>query len=434
MTRRTLAVALALTALATGAARGDDWPQWMGPQRDDIWRETGILDKFPDGGPKVLWRAPIAGGYAGPAVAGGKVYLPDFVRTSPAGSVPTGKERLLCLDAATGKEVWKHEYDCSYKGADPNYAFGPRCTPTVDGGKVYALGAAGHLVCLDTAKGTPAWSHELQKDYLTKLPAPFWGFCGHPLVDGRKLICVAGGEGSVAVAFDKDTGKELWRALSANNPGYCPPTIIEAGGKRQLVIWHAEAVNGLDPETGSVYWSVPLKPMYGMAIGAPRPHGDLLFASSNGVSALIKLATDKPGAEVVWKGDGTRSFTTINMTAFIDGSTVYGVDQPGQMRGVNLEDGKRLWETFQPVAGKRAPCGTAFIVKNGDRYFLFNELGDLIIARLSPQGYEEVSRAHLLDRTSVAFGRDVLWSHPAFANKCVFVRNDKELICVSLAK
>ena len=122
-------------------------------------------------------------------------------------------------------------------------------------------------------------------------------------MDGKKLICLVGGEGSVAVAFDKDTGKELWQALSAEETGYCPPTMIEAGGKRQLLIWHAEAINSLDPETGKVYWSVPLEPNYGMAIMAPRQSGDYLFAGGIGCKAvLLKLAADKPAAEEVWRG------------------------------------------------------------------------------------------------------------------------------------
>src|SRR5919204_3817134 len=215
-------------------ALADDWPQWLGPQRDAVWRETGILDKFPEGGPKALWRTPVKVGYAGPAVAGGKVYLMDF-ETDKAipkdsfnrGELP-GNERVLCLDAATGKPVWEHKYPARYTISYPN---GPRCTPTVQGGKVYTLGAEGNLHCLDAASGAVAWSKDFKKDYGAK--TPMWGFCGHPLVDGQKLVCIVGGEGSLAVAFDKDTGKEIWRSLSAKETGYSVPTLIEAGGKRQ---------------------------------------------------------------------------------------------------------------------------------------------------------------------------------------------------------
>src|SRR5205085_6504680 len=229
--------------LAAGA-RADDWPQWLGPKRDGVWRETAILDKFPDGGPKVLWRAPVAAGYSGPAVADGRVYVRDRVLAEGAKNHPEpfpqrprqgipGRERVLCLSAADGKELWKHEYDCPYT---VSYPLGPRCTPTVHGGMVYALGTEGNLHCLDAATGKVVWARELKKDYGVK--APIWGFSAHPLVDGQKLITLVGGDGTTAVAFDKDTGKELWRALSSSDPGYSPPVLHEAGGKRQLVVWH----------------------------------------------------------------------------------------------------------------------------------------------------------------------------------------------------
>jgi outer membrane protein assembly factor BamB len=228
----------------------------------------------------------------------------------------------------------------------------------------------------------------------------------------------------------------LWRALSAREPGYCPPTLIEAGGRRQLLIWHAEAINSLDPDSGKLHWSVPLEPRYGMSITAPRRWGDYLFASGIGDTAvLLRLAGDRPAADVVWRGTRDNAVYCANSTPFLEEGVVYGCDcQQGCLRAVNLRTGERLWETFAPTTGKdRARHGTAFLVKNGNRFFLMSETGHLIIARLSPSGYQEISRAFLLPPTGVAFGRDVLWSHPAFADRCIFARNDKELVCASLA-
>lgn len=432
--------AILFLTLFASASLAADWPQWMGPTRDGVWTETGTLDKFPEGGPKVLWRTPIAGGFAGPAVVGDRVYVTDYVtdadwrkKSSPSARPPiTGKERVLCLDAKSGMVVWKHEYDCPYA---ISYPCGPRCTPTVADGKVYTLGAEGNLLCLDATKGDVVWSKELKKAYNTE--TPIWGFCGHPLVDGKKLICLVGGQGSVAVAFDKDTGKELWKAVSAKEPGYCPPSIIEAGGTRQLLIWDAEKVNSLDPETGKVYWSIPLAPSYDMSIMAPRKGGDFLYAGGIGSKGmLIKLAKDKPAAEPAWTGKGTTALYPVNSTPIVDGEMMYGVDQNGALRGVKFATGERVWETFAPCAGgnRATNNGTAFLVKNGEKYFLFSETGDLIIAKLSPKGYEEISRAKILDPTGISFPRDVVWSHPAFANQCVYARNDKEIVCVSLAK
>ena len=423
--------------LARAGIHAEDWPQWMGAHRDAVWSETGIIDTFPKDGPKVKWRVKIAGGYAGPAVAGGKVYVTDYVSV---GNLKkefhkekfAGSERILCLDAKDGSQLWEYKYECAYH---VQYPAGPRCTPTVHDGKVYALGTEGNLLCLDATQGKLIWQKDFKKDYNAKTAQ--WGFCGHPLVVGDKLICIVGGEGSIAVAFDKNTGKELWKTLSAKEQGYAPPTLIEAGGKQQLLIWHAEALNSLNPETGDKYWSVKLAPDYGMAIMAPRKSGDYLFAAGIPDKAVcLKLASDKPAVTEVWRGDKNTALYPVNMTPFIEGGIIYGVDQPGVLRGVKLETGERLWEVSEPVNGKDRPSrtGTAFLVKNGERFFLFNELGELIIAKLSAKGYEEISKAKILDPTGTAFGRDVLWSHPAFANKSCYARNDKEIICVDLAQ
>ncbi len=451
MTRFTLLAVIALASVSV--ARADDWPQWMGPTRDGVWAETGIARTLPAKGPKEEWRVRIAAGYSGPAVAGGKVYVTDRVLAKGAKNPDDlfdtkqkveSTERVLCLDAKSGKEVWRHEYECVYQ---ISYPAGPRCTPAVVGGKVYTLGAMGDLYCFAADTGKVVWSKSFVKDYAAKVPT--WGFCGHPLVYKNLLICLAGGDNATAVAFDKDTGAEKWKALAAREPGYSPPTLITAGGVDQVVIWHASAINGLDPLTGKVHWTVPLEPMFGMSIMGPRQSGDRLFAGGIGACAVLKLDKDKPGASVLWqeaadkgaKGPKDRGLYPVNMTPFIDAGTIYGVDQPGLLRAVELETGKRLWFTHQPVIGreeaedyKGAGHGTAFLVKNGDRYFLFSESGELIVATLTPKGYKEVSRAKLLDPTGAAYGRKVLWTHPAFANKCAFVRNDKELACYSLAE
>ncbi len=438
---------LILLALS-GILHADDWPQWLGPQRDAVWRETGIIDRFPEGGPKVRWRVPIGGGYSGPAVAGGKVFLMDRKVADGAkspqsafqrGTIP-GTERVLCLNEADGRILWQHEYDCPY---DISYAGGPRVTPLVSGGKVYTVGAMGNLFCLDAQTGKVLWSHDYKTDYHASIP--IWGSAGHPLLDGNKLICIVGGEGSVAVAFDKDSGKELWRALSAREPGYCPPTMIQAGGTKQVIIWHPQAVSSLDPETGKSFWSHPWEIKSGLSIPTPRQSGDLLLLSSfYNSSKCFRLDGSKPGAAVAWEGKSfsernTDTLHCLMSTPFIEGDYIYGVCSYGQLRCLKLATGERVWESLQATdstgdTGKQTNrWRNAFLIKHGDRFFIANENGDLIIARLSPKGYEEISRTHLLDPTSPDPRRMVVWSHPAFANKCVYARNDKEIVCVSLA-
>jgi outer membrane protein assembly factor BamB len=440
----------------TPTAKADDWPQWMGPNRDGVWSETGTIRALPkDAHALRVWRVGISAGYSGPAVADGRVFVTDRVLAHGVKNPDDpfdvkqkvkSTERVLCFEARTGDELWKHEYPCPYQ---ISYPAGPRCTPTVSGGKVYTLGAMGDLLCLEAKSGKELWSKNFPKDYGSKVPT--WGFCGHPLVYKNLLICVAGGEGATAVAFDKDTGAEKWKALNSRETGYSPPTLIHAGGVDQLVIWHGHALNGLDPLTGKTYWTVGLEPLFGMSIMAPRQAGDRLFAAGiGGAAAVLKLDPDKPTVSVLWQEAADKDMTRkpkahglspVNMTPVIDNGTIYGVDQPGMLRAVELETGKKLWFTHKPVIGREEPedykgagSGTAFLVKNRDRYFLFAETGELVIAKLSPKGYEELSRTKLVEPTGSAFGRKVVWSHPAFANKCVFVRNDKELACFSLAE
>ncbi len=416
-----------------------DWPQWLGPTRDGVWTESEIIDVFPAGGPKVLWRKPIHGGYAGPAVAGGRVYVMDYV-LAEGDATPNpdkrnelkGQERVICLDAASGEEIWKYAYDCSYA---ISYPCGPRCTPTIVGGKVYALGAEGNLNCFDAESGKVIWSKELKKEY--NCESPIWGFTGHPLVDGDVLYCLVGGKGSIAVAFDRNTGKEIWRAIDEKDAGYAAPSLIDVGGEKELVYFTPAAVHGLAPKTGKSLWSIPIEPGYGMSIMMPRQSGKYIFAGATGMkSVLIELDAKGEKAKEVYRGEKTNSLFPVNSTPIIDGDYMYGVCTRGELRCVELKTGKRMWETFAATSGETRPINssTAFLVKNGDHYFIFSEKGDLIIAKLTPQKYEEISRAHLLEPTGTAFGRDVLWSCPAFAQKCALMRNDKEIICVSLAK
>lgn len=437
----TLSAVLLVGCLFPFSLRADDWPQWLGPNRDSVWREEGIVEQFPDDGLQVKWRTPVGLGYGGPAVADGRVYVMDYQkRAGELGNSPgkrdvlDGTERVLCFDAATGELLWKHEYDRPYA---VSYGGGPRCTPTVDGDRVYALGAEGDLTCLDAKDGRVIWKRNFPKDY--GVETPIWGFAAHPLVDGDLVYCVVGGEGSVAVAFNKHTGKEVWRALSAREPGYCPPTIIEHSGIRQLIIWHPESINSLHPKTGELYWSVPLKPSYSMSINVPRLLGDRLYASGIGnVAAMLELGTanGKPTAEVLWRGATKKALYGANSTPLLEDGVIYGNDcRSGALIAARMEDGERLWETFDATTGdRRANHATVFLVKHNNRHFLFNEKGDLILAKLTPKGYQELGRFRVLEPTNSTFGRSVVWSHPAFAQKCLFARNDKELVCVSLAE
>lgn len=427
---------LALLLLTVCECQADDWPQWMGPRRDNIWRETGVLKKFPTGGPNILWTTEIAGGYAGPSVAAGKVFVTDYV-TSQDVKVDnfqreefSGTERVLCLDEGTGEILWRHEYPVKY---GISYPAGPRCTPHYHDGLLYTLGAEGHLFCFEAETGKIVWAKHLPAAYNTE--TPLWGYAAHPLIDGDKLISLVGGEGSHAVAFDKKTGKELWRTLTAPEQGYSPPVIIEAAGVRQLLLLYPSGLSSVNPETGEVYWTETYEANNGSIIMTPVRSGKLVYAGGfNNRNLLVELDTKQPGAQTLWRDKSRTALSPVNVQPFVEGNTMYGFDQNGTLYGIDLPTGDRIWQTNEPLATERPlGSGTAFIIKQEENFWMFNERGELLITRMSRSGYEEIDRVQMIEPTNRAFGRNVVWSPPAWANRKVFLRNDKECICVDLS-
>jgi outer membrane protein assembly factor BamB len=441
--------ALTLALLLPAVVLADDWPQWLGPRRDGIWRETGLVRKFPKGGPTVLWRVPLGTGYSGPAVVGDRVYVMDRLRARDKNGKPLrptrdgipGKERVLCLDATSGKELWKHDYDCSYTVSYPS---GPRTTPVVRDGRVYTLGTMGDVCCLDAKTGKPHWHTNLMKTYDLASP-PVWGYAAHLLLDGDHLYTLAGGKGSAVVALHKGTGKPVWKALNSEEVGYSPPMLVTAGGKKQLIVWLSDSLNGLNPATGEVYWTQEypigrsaIRPA--VSIITPVPHDHLLLVSTgyHGTMA-VELDRNKPAAKVLWYGKSNRMEKTEGLhslmaTPVVKDGHIYGVCALGELRCLDAKTGKRLWQTFDLTGGEKSFCGTAFLVPQGDRYVAFNDHGELILAELSPKGHKVIDRARILEPLERTRGRIVVWSHPAFARRCVFARNDKEMVCVSLAE
>lgn len=427
------AVFLAVVITACHIALADDWPQWGGPERDSIWREVGVLETLPAVDPKTgklprKWTAKIGSGYAGPAVAGGRVFVTDRIADK-------NLERVLCFDADTGKELWKHEYEARYT---ISYPLGPRATPAVDGGRVYALGAMGNLFCFDVANGHIVWQKNFPADFGTKIPA--WGLAGAPLVDGDQLIVLAGGtRDAMVVSLDKLTGEVRWHAIDGPEPGYCAPVILEFGGQRQLIIWHPQAVVGLQPASGKMLWQAPFAVQSGLTIPTPRKIGSRLFVTSfyNG-PLMIDLGADGVSPNVLWRtgAESTErrndSLHAIMSSPIVSEDSIYGVGSYGEMRCLDTKTGKIVWETHDATGRDR--WWNAFLVPHGDRVVISNEQGDLIFAKLTREGYKELSRAKMIEPTQPIGRRMTVWSHPAYAMRSVFARNDGELIRVSLEK
>lgn len=420
--------AIVTAVLLATCSYADDWPQWHGPERDGVYRETGLLESIPPGGLKVRWRARVGNGYSGPVVAQGRVFVTDHTTLAEK-----EVERVLCFDEATGNRLWAHSYPCDYE--DMEYGNGPRASPTVHGGKVYTLGTKGHLFCLDAAQGTVLWSKDLVKDFAARIPR--YGASAAPLVSGDLLIVCAGGQPDASVvALDRHTGKDRWRALK-DRPAYSAPIEVTAGGRRQCIVWTADAISGLEPDSGKVFWQVPRKTTFDEAevVASPVVHKDrvLCLAAWGRSSLMLTLDPARPDAAVLWK---TRQAPTtmISTPVFQDERHFYAILGNGRLACLDAASGDEVWSSAEPTSNKG---GTAHLTPLGpaaDRAFLFNQSGHLVLVRLTPKGYEELGRTLLVEPTSGYRAQGpVCWTHPAYANKSVFARNDREMVCASLA-
>jgi outer membrane protein assembly factor BamB len=416
-----LAVALVLPLILTIAARAEDWPQWRGPNRDGVWSETGILETFPPDGLKIEWRVPVGIGFSSPVVAGGRVYVTDSELAKPK-----ARERVLAFDAVTGKQLWSYAYDVDYPEAafDEKYPRGPISTPIVADGRIYTWGPAGILFCLDALKGEVVWQKDIQKEY----PNSYLDTAGSPLIEGNFLIVPVGAKPDACViAFDKNTGQEIWKALD-EEASASSPIVVSSGGKRQLIIWTPQAVTALDPATGTTYWRERLSTTQDATVSTPVYHdGHLLIGG-----LMLKLDPDKPAATVIWpksRATARRVLSDTSTALFRDGY-IYSARSAGEFVCLEASTGNQLWETDKVTDSKSG--ASIHLTANGDSALLYNDRGDLIRARLTPQGYQEISRARVLEPPAT-WNRKCAWAVPAFANRHIYARTSKELVCASLA-
>jgi outer membrane protein assembly factor BamB len=402
----------------------DDWAEWRGPNRDGAWNETGILESFPSAGLKVRWRAPVGAGFSSPVVARGHVYVTDseLVR-------PMARERIHAFEETTGKPAWSHAHELGY----PDWAFddksplGPSATPIVADGRVYSLGALGHLTCCEAVKGGVLWRRDLAREH----PAKELQCRASPLIEGDLLIVFVGAKPAASViALDKGTGKDVWKAL--DEPATpSSPIIITSGGKRQLIVWTEESVTSLDPLTGNVHWRQRIQSTAEYVVSTPVFHEDRLLLGG----LMLKLDPEKGSVSVLWPEKRTvvRRILSNTSTPLLRGDCVFSARSSGELICLEASTGNQLWESDKVTEIRNGASIHITPNGDGDSAFLYNERGELIRARLSREGYKEVSRASLIRPTYPFGGRNCAWSPPAFANRHVFVRSDQDLVCVSLA-
>lgn len=413
-------VACILCGTCATLTLAEDWPQWRGPNRDGTWTESGILETFPAAGPTIRWRVPVGPGWSSPVVSEGRVFVTDVqLETRPA------QERVHCFYEATGKSLWTYAYEAEYPDLPPENRSPPAATPIVEAGKLYMIGGNGHIHCLEAATGKPVWEKRLDKEFEIKPQS-----CRpSPLIEGDLLILLTGGKpGGCVIALEKSSGKEAWRALdeSVSNSS---PIIIRAAGKRQLIVWTGESVTSLVPTTGDVNWRERLVTNTNDSTATPVSEKKALLISG----FMLELRDDMALATPVWPKSRAvaRRVLSNTSTPLLKGDHLYSAKSGGEFVCLDARSGEPVWVTEQVTGLKPGAC--VHLTPNGDAVWLFTDEGNLIRARLTPKGYEELSRAHLLEPTSIFSGKLLAWVPPAYANRHVFARNDKELVCASLA-
>lgn len=420
-----------LSTVAASVSLGTDWPQWRGLNRDGTWYETGVVREFRSPRLAIKWRVDVGPGYSGPTVADGRVFVTDRVFKPDEG------ERVHCFNALDGRRLWSYAYECDYKRV--GYQAGPRASVTVDEDRAYSLGTMGHLYCFEAATGRAIWARDLYKQYRIRMP--IWGIAAAPLVYRDLVIVQIGGENNAClVALDKVRGDERWRAL-ADPASYSAPVIIGQAGQPVLVCVTGVRVVGLDPGTGKLHWDSPYPPSrMTITIATPVYDGEHLFVSSfyDG-SLLLNVDHDRLAVEELWRRQGpnereTQALHCCISTPILEGDHIYGVDSYGELRCLELETGNRVWENL--TATPKARWSNIHMVRHGEETWMFNERGELIISRLSPKGFHEISRTKLIEPTTAQLSQrgGVCWSHPAFANRHVYARNDRELVCADLSE
>jgi outer membrane protein assembly factor BamB len=401
-----LIVVLALS----GVVRADDWPQFLGPRRDGHSNETGLLAGWSKQGPPVVWQRDVGEGYSGPVVAGERLIL--FHRLD-------NQEVVECLHATSGKPVWKHTSATQYQ--DPlGKGNGPRSTPLVDGKRVITLGAAGQLTCLDLASGQKIWDRSLHQDY--RVPPSYFGVGTSPLVENGLVLVNVGAKDAGIVAFAFETGKEVWRATN-DGASYSSPVACTIDGARRAVFFTRQGVVVLDPQTGRVSYQQRWRARYDASVNAATPLviDNLAFFSTCYETGALLLRLKKDGAEEVWDSDDVMS-NHYNTSIYHEGHLYgfHGRQESGpSFRCVDLLTKKILWD--RPGFG----CGTMVLAEG--RLIVMTERGELLLVQATPEAYQELSRATVLNAVPVR-------AQIALSGGRLYARDERKCVCFDVRK
>jgi outer membrane protein assembly factor BamB len=403
-----------LLFLITGLAPAADWPQWLGHNRDSSSSETVAAWRQP---PRVLWKVPVGEGHSSPIVSGDRVFL----HAKPADKE---EEEVTAWDAATGKPIWKTSYPRSvFRNIFGN---GPRATPAVHGDRLFSFGVTGLLTCFDVATGKQVW----QVDTLKKFSAPnlFFGASSSPLIEGNGVLVNVGAKGASVVAFDQNSGETIWQSQD-DRASYSSPIAIDQNGRRQVIFLTQKAVISLSPADGRLFWKFPLVDLLSESSSTPLCAGNVLLASSityGSAGLALKTADGRPSFQELWKNSDLTCYFSSPVAVGNDNLYVVTGTKPPAfrvqaiLRCVEAKTGKERWQ--RPKVGKYH----ASLLRTGnDKLLLLEDSGDLVLLDPNPQEYRELARSHICGDT---------WAHLALANGRLYVRDNKDLICLELSK
>jgi len=398
---------LLIVLLSVVSAPAEDWPQFLGPNRNNTSTGQGLVAAFPATGPKMIWKKNIGQGFSEPVAAGGKLIL--FQRVGD-------KETVACMDASTGTPVWTADYPTRYSddfGFDP----GPRATPTITDGRVYTFGAEGMLSCWQLADGKKLWQVDTKKQY--SQGKGYFGMACSPLVEGHAVIMNIGGKGAGIVGFDKDNGMERWRALE-DGAGYSSPVAAEINGKRYILVFTRAGLVALEPGTGKVVFQFHFRSRMDASVNAATPIvvGDEIFISASYGTGAALLRFNEGGPVKVWSGD--ESLSNHYATSVYHEGFLYGFDGR-QEEGPNLRCVE--WKTGK-VRWSQDNFGAGTMIRAGARLLILTEKGELILAKATPEKFDVVSRAQVIGFETRAYA--------ALADGLYFARGKDRIVCLDL--
>ncbi|HUR46141.1 MAG TPA: PQQ-binding-like beta-propeller repeat protein [Candidatus Saccharimonadales bacterium] len=405
---------LLLTLSLSTPLLADDWPQWRGPQRNGVSKETGLLKDWPAAGPKLAWKVTDAGsGYSTPSVVGDRLYLLE--------NKDLENETVVARSANDGKQIWSARLgNVGNPKQQPSFP-AARSTPTVDGQSLYALGSDGDLACIDLPAGTIRWHKNLRTDFGGK-PGE-WAYSESPLVDGNTVLCTPGGAEATLVALNKKTGDVLWKCATpdGDRAAFASAMVVQAGGVKQYVQLLEKGLVGVDPASGKLLWRYA-KPTsrYGANIPSPVAKGDIIYVGSAGTgggAVKVKSAGDKVEAEQLYFDN---KLPTAIGGAIIVGDSVYGTTAKS-MSCFDLTSGKVRWE--------ESALGAASLCYADGRLYLHGENGEAALVEATPDGYKPHGKFTPPDQPKRKQAMEKAWAYPVVANGKLYLRDHGSIWC-----